>query len=126
MLLVEYIGGYKTNHSLWVTSATRLFQNGAEEQLIMGVTGHHSTEGVRTYKRVSSEQREALPDILNTATNGKTSTTSKMPTNDTGVKKCKVESKENNFGTMGRDMLPFRLQISGCQGVTVNYIGMKP
>jgi len=44
------VGGYKTNHSLQVTSATRLFQNGAEEQLIMGVTGHRSTEGVRTYK----------------------------------------------------------------------------
>lgn len=98
----------------------RLFQNGAEEQLIMGVTGHHSTEGVRTYKRVSSEQREALSDILNTATTGTT------PTNDIGVKKCKVEGKEDNFGTMGRDMLPFGLQIIGCQGVTVNYIGMKP
>lgn len=92
----------------------------------MGVTGHRSTEGVRTYKRVSSEQREALSDILNTATNGKTPTTGTMPTNDTGVKKCKVEGKEDNFGTMGRDMLPFGLQISGCLGVTVNYTGVKP
>ena len=72
---------------------------------------------------MSSEQREALSDVLNTATNDKTPTT---PTNETGVKKCKVEDKEDNFGTMGRDMLPFGLQISGCQGVTVNYIGMKP
>jgi len=88
------VGGYKTNHSLRVTSATCLFQNGAEEQLIMGVTGHHSTEGVCTYKRVSSEQQEALSDILNTATNGKTPTTGTMPTNDTGVKKCKVEGKK--------------------------------
>ena len=29
------IEGYKTNHSLRVTTATRLFQSGAEEQLIM-------------------------------------------------------------------------------------------
>ena len=29
------VGGYKTNHSLRVTSATCLFQNGADEQLIM-------------------------------------------------------------------------------------------
>lgn len=93
----------------------------------MGVTGHHSTEGVRLYKRVSSEQREALSDVLNTAaTNGKTPTTGTMPTNETGVKKCKVEGKEDNFGTMGRDMLPFGLQISGYQVVTVNYVGMKP
>lgn len=49
-----------------------------------------------------------------------------MPTNDTGVKNCKVEGKEDNFGTTGRDLLPFGLQIRGCQGVTMNYIGMKP
>ena len=112
------VGGYKTNHSLRVTLATRLFQNGAEEQLIMGVTGHRSTEGVRLYKRVSSEQREALSDVLNTATNGKTPTNGTTPTNETGVKKCKVEGKEDNLGT--------GLQISGCQGVTVNYVGMQP
>ena len=29
------VSGYKTNHSLRVTSATRLFQNGIDEQLIM-------------------------------------------------------------------------------------------
>ena len=81
------VGGYKTNHSLRVTSATRLFQNGAEEQLIMEVTGHRSTEGVCLYKRVSSEQREALSDVLDTATNGKTSTTDTTPTNETGVTK---------------------------------------
>jgi len=92
----------------------------------MGVTGHHSTEGVRLYKGVSSEQRETLSDVLNTATNGKTPVTGTMPTNETGVKKCKVEGKEDDFGTMGRYMLPFGLQISGCQRVTVNYVGMKP
>ena len=36
------IGGFKTNHSLRVTSATRLFQSGVDEQLIMGRTGHRS------------------------------------------------------------------------------------
>ena len=29
------IGGYKTNHSLRVTSASRLYQTGVDEQLIM-------------------------------------------------------------------------------------------
>ncbi len=81
----------------------------------MGVTGHRSTEGVRTYKRVSNEQREALSDILNTATN----------TKDT--KKRKVESKDDCVGTASEGTTPFGgLQISGCQGVTVNYIGIKP
>ena len=77
----------------------------------MGVTGHRSTEGVRTYKQVSSEQREALSDILNTATNTKR----------------KVESKDDCVGTASEGTTPFGgLQISGCQGVTVNYIGIKP
>ena len=42
------IKGYKTNHSLRVTSATRMFQGGVDEQLIMSRTGHRSIEGVRS------------------------------------------------------------------------------
>ena len=34
------IPGFKTNHSLQVTSAKRLFQSGVDEQLIMSNTGH--------------------------------------------------------------------------------------
>ena len=41
------IPGYKTNHSLCVTSATHLFQSGADEQLIMSRTGHRSVDGVQ-------------------------------------------------------------------------------
>ena len=58
------IKGFKTNHSLRVTAATRLFQAGVDEQLIMERTGHHSTDGVRTYKCTSAEQQEAISDIL--------------------------------------------------------------
>ena len=58
------IEGYKTNHSLRVTTATRLFQAGIDEQLIMERTGHHSTDGIRTYKRSSVQQQEELSDIL--------------------------------------------------------------
>ena len=58
------ISGYKTNHSLRATTATRLFQAGVDEQLIMEKTGHHSLEGIRSYKRTSSEQQEAVSDIL--------------------------------------------------------------
>ena len=63
------ITGYKTNHSLRVTTATRLFQNGVDEQLIMACTGHRSL-GVRTYKRVGDDQKQAVSNILNAATNG--------------------------------------------------------
>ena len=57
------IGGYKTNHSLRATAATRLYLSGIDEQLVMERTGHRSTEGVRSYKRTSSEQQEAVSDI---------------------------------------------------------------
>ena len=59
------IHGYKTNHSLRATAATRLYQAGVDEQLIMEVTGHQSLDGVRSYKRTSQEQREELSDIMN-------------------------------------------------------------
>ncbi len=36
------ISGYKTNHSLRVTTATCLFRSGVDEQIIMNVTGHQS------------------------------------------------------------------------------------
>ena len=58
------ITGYKTNHSLRVTSATRLFQSGVDEQLIMSHTGHRSVDGVRSYKRISDEQKKAVSGIL--------------------------------------------------------------
>ena len=53
------------HHSLRATAATRLYQAGVHEQLVMERTGHRSLEGVRLYKRTSDEQREALSDILN-------------------------------------------------------------
>ena len=59
------IEGFKTNHSLRATTATRLYQSGVDEQLVMERTGHRSIDGVRNYKRTSAEQREPLSDILN-------------------------------------------------------------
>jgi len=59
------IEGYKTNHSLRATATSRLYQAGVDEQLVMERTGHRSLEGVRSYKRTSDTQREALSDILN-------------------------------------------------------------
>ena len=59
------IEGYKTNHSLHATSTTRLYQSGVDEQRVMERTGHRSLEGVRSYKRTSDSQRQALSDNLN-------------------------------------------------------------
>ena len=54
------IEGYKSNHSLHATAATRLYSSGVDEQLVMEGTGHRSTEGIRSYKRTSPEQQEAI------------------------------------------------------------------
>ena len=51
------IQGFRTNHSLCATAATRLYQAGVDEQLIMETTGHRSLEGVRSYKRTSEDQK---------------------------------------------------------------------
>ena len=45
------IDGYFTNHSLWVTATTRLYNAQVDEASIMERTGHRSLNGVRTYKR---------------------------------------------------------------------------
>ena len=47
------ITGRKSNHSLKATCATRLFQEGIDEQVIMEKTGHRSVRGVRAYKRIN-------------------------------------------------------------------------
>ena len=66
------ISGYRTNHSLRATAATRLHQSGyVEEQQIMEQTGHRSTEAVRSYKRTSKEQLEEVSDILNNGSSHK-------------------------------------------------------
>ena len=57
--------GHYTNHSLRVTSATRLFDAEVDEQLIMTRTGHSSTDGVRAYKRTSDKLRQLTSDVLN-------------------------------------------------------------
>ena len=59
------ISGYKTNHSLRVTTATRLFHSGLDEQLIMERTGHRSSDGVRAYKRSCVEKQAVVSQVLN-------------------------------------------------------------
>ncbi len=58
------IQGFRTNHSLRATTATRLYSSGVDKQLVMERTGHRSIEGIRSYKRTSLEQHENISDIL--------------------------------------------------------------
>ncbi len=58
------IDGRKTNHSLHATGASELFQAGVPEKIIKERTGHHSLETLRTYERTTTEQHQAISDIL--------------------------------------------------------------
>ena len=57
--------GHFTNHSLRATAATRLFEAGVDEQLIMQRTGHSTTAGVRSYKRVGEKLHSVTSNVLN-------------------------------------------------------------
>ena len=59
------IPGHFTNHSLCASAATRLFEAGVDEQLIMMRTGHSSTSGVRSYKRIGEKLRTVTSEVLN-------------------------------------------------------------
>ena len=61
----------KSNHSLCVTRATRMYKHGVQEKTIQSRTGHKSVEALRVYEQPGVEQHreacEALADITNTS-----------------------------------------------------------
>ena len=103
------IKGFKTNHSLRVTTATRLFQSGIDEQLIMDRTGHRSLDGIRAYKRVSEDQEKEVSSILNKES---------VKENDEDKENCEPAIKKRKLS--GRE-LPYTLNLSNCTNITINY-----
>ena len=57
------LDGFRTNHSLKATAATRLYSRGLDEQLIQEITGHKSL-AVRKYKRTPSNLKRKVSDVL--------------------------------------------------------------
>ena len=49
------IDGFKTNHCLQATTATRLFHHNVDEQLIMERTGYRSIDGVKELQKTLYE-----------------------------------------------------------------------
>ena len=90
------IGGYKTNYSLRATSATRLYHQGIDEQLIMERTGHHSIEGVRSYKRTDEKQEENISNLLQEQ------------------HQTQVANHHQIIGSLPQ------LQLQNCTGITIN------
>ena len=54
----------RSNHSLRATAATRLMDAGVAEKVIMDRTGHHSSEGLKPYARVTDYQQQQLSEVL--------------------------------------------------------------
>ena len=99
MCLRAGVSGYKTNHSLRATTASRLYHEGVDEQLIMERTGHHSIDGIRSYKRTSTEQVMCLSDILNNPTS-----------NGNKIKKSSESDSQYDLS---------KLQFSGCSNISI-------
>ena len=120
------IPGYKTNHSLRATAATRLYESGVDEQLVMERTGHRSLEGVRSYKRTTDTQREALSNILNSkrprvenTTSSCTCTTSKVDNlfqTDIPVPQTCTTNMQANI----QSTTPGSFHFTSCSSITIN------
>ena len=121
------IEGYKTNHSLRATAATRLYQSGADEQQIMERTGHRSLEGVRSYKRTSEQQRQALSDILNHGSKTNAAPQETSSSSSTHLLPALVERGSTSCAfTSQQQLRSLSLTGSTFQGCTVNfYVGPK-
>ena len=113
-----------------MTTATRLFQSGVDQQRIMRTTGHLSMDGVQPYERDSDQQQQVLSDILNL----------NPPSEEVSLKRRKIESPKNECigmsaaevscndtaysskhsgpGAVTKGMAP---TISGCSGISISY-----
>ena len=109
------IVGKKTNHSLRATAVTRLFQAGStDEQLIMRMMGHRSTDGVRAYKRVSNEQFKEMSDILQNS-DADREKENKSPIFQSSKISCSSIKQESVGGDLPH------LSLNSCSNVTINF-----
>ena len=58
------IPGYKTNHSLRATTATRAVDMGLPDKLVMERTGHRSVAALHSYQHPSENSKEIVSDII--------------------------------------------------------------
>ena len=121
------IGGYRTNHSLSATAATRLYQASVDEQLVMEKTGHRSVEGVRNYKHTSDHQLQHLSDIL-TGSHGAVTPTSTdlsiQPVTQDNTGNISIHNSSSKHLTMNFAQTP-SFNIQGCM-VILNCVPVLP
>jgi len=61
--------GFRSNHSLRASAASRLYQQGFDEQLICETTGHRSN-AVRGYKRTTAAQKLDISNAISGSNGG--------------------------------------------------------
>ena len=111
--------GYYTNHSLRASAATRLFTSGVDEQAIMSVTGHSSTDGVRAYKRMSEKLREVTSDVLNQG--GEPAPVVKKQKVEEGKENSDIPfSSDRDKDKASKSSIDPVFQISGGSHITIN------
>ena len=108
---VANIPGFRTNHSLRATAATRLYHSEIDEQLIKSVTGHKSSDGVRSYKRTSEDQFRRVSNVLQQG--------GECSKKDDDVPVSCV--KENSNFMANSSTLSPSINLSGCQSVVINF-----
>ena len=107
------VTGYFASHSLRATAATRLFEAQVDEQLIMQRTGHSTTSGVRSYKRLGEKLKSMTSDVLNKCENEKAMT--KKTSSSMSTVNC------GNFKGMPSNFSPvFQLQNATNVNITLN------
>ena len=114
------IPGFHTNHSLRATTASRLFHASVEEQLIMERTGHRSLEGIRSYKRTSEDQREALSDVLNSGSKKMKLTVTPQLPSALPVQQSKTSTQEESDQLM--QLQPMTQHIHSSQSLAMNIL----
>ena len=114
------MSGYFTNHLLRATATTSLLENNVDEQLIMQYTGHSTTSGVRSYKRIGEKLKAITSDVLNGNTGmlagdkHKESMDKHQEVESTGVSCVDTENKKVN------DLGPV-LNLGGATNFTINF-----
>ena len=77
--------GFRTNHYLRATTASRLYDHGFDEQLVCETTGHRSS-AVRAYKRTSDGQKKNISCALYAATPSEAQVEDNKPSCSTNIK----------------------------------------
>ena len=110
------ISGHFTNHSLRATAATRMFDAGVDEQLIMNCTGHSSTSGMRSYKRITTGLKEMTFNVLNE------SEPEKFKTEKFEPEKFKTEKfAESDENSKPEKITPPSINLAGSSNFTINF-----